>query len=285
MTLDSITPLSVLKVLSIFLFGFCCHVSAFPVLTEAKNATVENMDKVWAYTLATCGILYFTIAASGYYTYGSSARSDILLNYPVDGAMTVARLMITFIVVFSYPLQANPARRSTLTIFHALCDAGKEPSPSTLRFRYILITGIYFTLTVVVALTVDDLGIVIAVSGATGATIIMFLIPGGLYLYHFPLDEEDADEGNHRLLASNNSSSGEFIGLNESQQDTGLSERLVLEDFDSSEEEDEDRDEMLNYLVNDVPVPRASAFWRAVAWLQLILGLIIVPTALTAIFI
>ena len=290
-TFQGITTLGVLKVLSIFFFGFCCHVSAFPILTEAKNASVENMDKVWASVLITCGILYFTIAAGAYYTYGSSARSDILLNYPVDATMTVARLMVTFIVVFSYPLQANPARRSALTILHALLDGDEEPSASATRFRYVLVTFFYLTFTLLVALTVEDLGVVIAVSGATGATIIMFLVPGGLYLFHFPQheEEEDADDVKQQLLTSNNSSSHSNVLLEceDSLQATGLHEGLVPEIFESNDGGGGGggTDKILKYLVKDVPIPKVSRFWRAVAWVQVILGLILVPLTLTAIFI
>lgn len=292
--LEGITTLSVLKVLSIFIFGFCCHVSAFPIVSEVKEATVDNMDKIWSSSLAMCGLIYFTVAICGYYTYGSSVKGDILLNYPAKGAMTVARLMICFVVTFSYPLQANPARRSVMTMLHAvLDDDDEEPSTATIRWRYGLVTVGFLGLTLLVGLIIDDLGSVIAVIGATGGTTIMFLVPGGLYLYHFPVNPGESKDVKEPLLASNDSNSPDLLVLENAQQASGLTEKLVPESLDYEKVGEVEEDAMaatggdaspLN-LVRDMPVPPATPFWRTLAWLQLILGLILMPVTLIAIFI
>jgi amino acid permease len=289
---EGITGLGVLKVLSFFIFGYCCHVSAFPIVSEVKKATVENMDRVWLASLLMCSLIYFTVAVCGYHTYGSSARSDILLNYPAKGAMTVARLMICFVVTFSFPLQANPARRSVMTMLHALLDdADEEPSVATIRLRYGLVTAIFLGVALLVGLTVDDLGEVIAVIGATGGTTIMFLVPGGLYLYHFPLNEEaDSKDVKEHLLSSSNSSSPNLVVLDSPPEASGLHERLMPE-YDREEDEGDyteattDGDVALRSLVKDMPIPKVTKFWRTVAWIQLTLGLILMPVTLVAIFI
>ena len=61
-----------------------------------------------------------------------------LLEIPVT---TAARICVSLIVSFSYPLQANPARRSVLTLLKSACG-GHDPSLSVYRIRYTMTTVI-----------------------------------------------------------------------------------------------------------------------------------------------
>lgn len=53
---------------------------------------------------------------------------------------TAARICVSFIVAFSYPLQCNPARRSVLTLLKSVFGKGEEPSLAVYRIRYTAIT-------------------------------------------------------------------------------------------------------------------------------------------------
>ena len=86
-------------------------------------------------------LIYFTVAFCGYLTYGDMAKGNVLINYPASGAMTVARLMVCFVVTFSYPLQANPHRRSVMSLLTNLLDKEKEePNHHMIRIRYAAVT-------------------------------------------------------------------------------------------------------------------------------------------------
>ena len=45
----------------------------------------------------------------------------------------------------------------------------------------------------------EDLGIVVKVIGATGGVLVMFILPGYCYLFHFPLDENNVDDGDNDI--------------------------------------------------------------------------------------
>ena len=53
---------------------------------------------------------------------------------------TAARICVSLIVSFSYPLQCNPARRSVLTLIRSTFGGGREPSIAVYRMRYTFIT-------------------------------------------------------------------------------------------------------------------------------------------------
>jgi amino acid permease len=258
---EGVTAAGTLSVLSIFVFGYGCHISSFPVVSEIRKATVQNLDRVFASSLAAASVIYFLVAVCGYLTYGEMVRSNILLNYPAKGAMTIARLMVSFVVTFSYPLQANPHRRSVMTILRSLLDEeGEEPSLRVTRMRYMTVTVCYLAATLLVGQTVSDLGKVIEVMGATGGTTIMFIMPSTLYLYHFPVRGSDTDVKEKLLDVDGEATQSVVIP------------HLVGLDGDT------------DHLVRDMPVPEATQFWRRMAWFQLVSGCILMPTALIAIF-
>ena len=92
--------------------------------------------------------------------------------------MTIGRVMVTFLVIFSYPLQVHPCRNSVdKVIGEAVKLAGGSPSAFA-TLRYIVITVCILAFTLTVALFVNNLDIVFALVGATGSTTIGYILPG-----------------------------------------------------------------------------------------------------------
>lgn len=344
----------VLKAIGIFVSGFCCQINSFPVISESKKATVANMDKVFGASLATSGSIYLIVAVCGYHTYGSSIKSDLLLNYPVLPAVSVARLMITIVVVFSYPLIVFPARKSILSIVHFFLDPNPHewPNERDSRVRYYVVTAALLSMTLLVGLTVTDLGDVLSVTGATGGVTIMFILPGGLYLWYFPDvrskrgktkdntaiitkplisslshdkndDEENGSEGEdegegeefieergadyiHKVEAIENPVGGVMGAFSQNEQSMSTeslgsssdkdfaSASVASASIDSLQSQDRMSRASVSTVVmyglndelaRDMPIPRSSAAMRALAWIQLISGLVLLVVCVTAIFI
>ncbi|CAN0470934.1 unnamed protein product, partial [Hapterophycus canaliculatus] len=53
-------------------------------------------------------------------------------------------------------------------------------------FRHVLVTGAFLALSYLIAMSLDDLGVLLEVVGATGSTTIAFILPGLLYLKVHP---------------------------------------------------------------------------------------------------
>ena len=97
--------------------------------------------------------------------------------------VTFARIAIVLLVTFSYPLQSHPARRCAISLYSALVlgeDARGEPKPVGLLPFYVF-SALFAFGSYGVALMVDDLGIVLTLVGATGSTMVSYILPGAIY--------------------------------------------------------------------------------------------------------
>jgi len=194
-SVSEISASSTLRAVSIFIFASCCQVTTFPIANELVAPTKSRIRGISFYAILSAGVLFFLVALCGYCTYGDSMKTDLLRNYPQVPIITCARIMISFIVTFSYPLQINPGRRSALTLLHNFFDKGEDPSLHTVRIRYFGFTAALLIASLVLGLLLADLGVVIQVIGATGGCMIMFILPGYCYLFHFTEAEANEEEG------------------------------------------------------------------------------------------
>mgnify|MGYP000551343110 CR=1 FL=1 len=264
---DDVNAIEFLEAMSIFIFGFASQITTFPIVNELVDVSQKRLNQVFMASTLTGMALYIVVSFCAYSTYGDSIKSDLLLNYPKVPAVSAARIMISFVVTFSFPLQINPTRRCILTILRNFIDDDKPVKKSIQNIRYWIITVLFLMGALGLALTVTDLGIVIALVGAFGGTLIMFILPGYLFLYHFPL-----------------SSSGEHVPFG--IEDEGLEKVLLAEDRESLTRL-EGRDVAMNIensLGRDVPYPVVTKRDRMFAWIHLILGIIVGPLCCIAIF-
>jgi amino acid permease len=177
-----------LKALSVFVFGYTCQQNLFSIINELKSPTQERVDLVIVSSIGSAFVLFMIVGYCGYSTYGNNVASDLLKSYPEIPLTTAARICVSFIVSFAYPLQANPSRRSLLTLWRTACGGG-EPSILNYNLRYYTITITFLITSLFIAITVHDLGIVLAFVGATGSTIVSYILPGIFYYKIFRNDE------------------------------------------------------------------------------------------------
>lgn len=256
-----------LEAMSIFIFGFASQITVFPIVNELVDVTPVRLNRVFMASTLTGMVLYVVVSFCAYATYGDSIKSDLLLNYPKAPAVSAARVMISIVVTFAYPLQVNPTRRSMVTILKNLVDGDNKVSKFQQSVRYWVITFFFLLGSLGIALTVDDLGIVIALVGAFGGTLIMFILPGYLFLYHFPKKEEGLVLGYlSRVFGLDRGSEEANLALLPSEQG------LKVEDIDDVSE-------------RDIPLPVVTQTDRTFAWIHLILGIVVGPACVVAIFV
>ena len=123
--------------LPIFVFAFTCHQNLFSVYNELKDNSQKRINLVTGLSEGISTVIYLTVGLLGYAMYGDEAKSNILLNskwrgmelslmidishptcvcsdqiVPSSILVTIARLLMTMLVVFSYALQCHPSRAS-----------------------------------------------------------------------------------------------------------------------------------------------------------------------------
>lgn len=115
-TSNFVMDMDTMRVFSIFVFGFTCQQNIFAVKNELINPTPSRINGVIVSAIGTAMTLYFIVSCFGYATYGANVESDILTNYPETYLTSFARLFVSLLVAFSYPLQCHPARRCIITL-------------------------------------------------------------------------------------------------------------------------------------------------------------------------
>jgi len=239
--------------LAVFVFSFTCHQNIFSVVNEISNRSQSRINIVIATAIISALILYFVISIEGYRTYGSEVKGDIILNYPQTLPVSLMRMSIAFMVMLSYPLQLDPSRRCITSLIHSCGewlqhmerrrwqkinreieeeikqeiqkdnlvidgidtdfgssnhndldqtnDNNEHLSPEEVQdlieerlilesfskdFIFNTVTCCFLILSFSIAMVVSDLGIILAIVGATGSTTVTYILPGLVYLKLHP---------------------------------------------------------------------------------------------------
>jgi len=250
-----------IKNLAIFVFSFTCHQNIFAVVNEISNRSQRRVDTVIVLTIISALLIYFIVSIEGYNTYGSQVKGDILLNYPETLIVSCMRVALAIMVLLSYPLQLDPSRRcitslinscsewlkrceernqeamnaeieeeikkdGSLYIDHIIRTEDLEDTTSveddddssyfdevfmdevfvdedqeaivneklleeiSENFLFNGITCTFLVLSFLVAMCVSDLSFILSIVGATGSTIVSYILPGLIYIrlhkgFHF----------------------------------------------------------------------------------------------------
>ena len=103
----------VVYVFPVFGLSFTCHFNIPQVHSELTRPTRKRMRLVSMAVLSCCYLLYFSVAFFGYFYAFQYTCGNILLNYDQnDAIVSLARLCIGFVIIFTFPLLILPARAS-----------------------------------------------------------------------------------------------------------------------------------------------------------------------------
>ncbi|KAJ1919122.1 hypothetical protein H4219_002171 [Mycoemilia scoparia] len=98
--------------LPIFVFGFTCHQNIFSVHNELRDNSTFMINWVIVISISVACAVYQWVAILGYLSFGEDTKDNLLLNYDKGTMVTLCRLGVAILVLFSYPLQCHPARAS-----------------------------------------------------------------------------------------------------------------------------------------------------------------------------
>ncbi|AEO64853.1 uncharacterized protein THITE_2111190 [Thermothielavioides terrestris NRRL 8126] len=223
-------PVAALSSLPVVIFAYTCHQNMFSILNEIKDNSPGSIVAVIGTSIGTAASVYILVAITGYLTFGSDVKGNIVGMYPPSVASTIAKAAIVALVTFSIPLQIHPCRASIDAVLRwrpissqrpqsvlsaasgsqpllpsssapALVDSHGAPVVAMSELRFALITSGILALSYLTALNVSSLDRVLAYVGSTGSTAISFILPGLFYykisdpdsIYHQRLSKEDDD--------------------------------------------------------------------------------------------
>ncbi|GAA6065935.1 putative sodium-coupled neutral amino acid transporter 7, partial [Tachysurus ichikawai] len=167
-----------------------CHVSSVPVFNSMRNPTLRPWGGVVTLGMIICLFVYTGTGVCGFLTFGSMVNQDVLLSYPSkDIAVAIARAFIIISVVTSYPILHFCGRAVLEGLWLRFNGTDVDTDVVRERRRRVLCTVVWFCLTLILALTIPDIGRVISLIGGLAACFI-FVFPG-LCLIEAKLSEHD----------------------------------------------------------------------------------------------
>ena len=220
----------------IFVFSFTCHQNIFPIVNEIELLSQKRLNIVICCSISLALITFATVALEGYKTYGSLVRGDILINYPKTKQISVLRICIAFMLALHYPLQLDPSRRCITSLVKVILkwrttQTHKQSTEGEIEMEqeeevppiggvihddssyyqmsqnnikqqqkqqdeeidtigddrlFNVITVSFLISSFVLAMIIDDLGVILALVGATGSTLVSYVLPGLIYVKVYP---------------------------------------------------------------------------------------------------
>lgn len=171
--------------LGVLSFAFVCQHSAFIIAGSLEKPTIARWSIVTKSALALCGFLALLCGVSGYVGFLDETRGNVLQNLPSDSwTASVARAMLGCTMLFVYPLESFVARHVCVVLLFAgrRAHEGDDSTILNRRDRRVGLTALLYLSAVIPAAIFDDLGPVLAVSGAIGGSSLSYIGPGLVFL-------------------------------------------------------------------------------------------------------
>ncbi|XP_030622534.1 putative sodium-coupled neutral amino acid transporter 8 [Chanos chanos] len=169
---------SMFSVVPTICFGFQCHEACIAIYSSMENKKLSHWVFISVVSMFFCLLIYTLTGVFGFLTFGQDVASDILMSYPGnDVVMIIARLLFGISIITIYPIILLLGRSVILALIlsyrehQAMVTAVFES-----RCRVIL-TILWITVTLLIAIYVPDMSEVISVIGGISAFFI-FIFPG-----------------------------------------------------------------------------------------------------------
>jgi len=189
---SSATMTSLFSGLGVLSFAFVCQHSAFIIATSLNKPTKERWGIVTGRAINCCAILATIISVAGYLGYGENVTGNILNDFgtsPFDDDRTriasyYAKAGLCVTMFFVYPVELFVARHACVVTLFKGRDAfeGNDRSVLARLDRRFILTVILYSTSLITALIFDDLGKVLAATGALGGSSLCYVGPGLSFL-------------------------------------------------------------------------------------------------------
>jgi len=174
---------SAINNISVFIFSYTCQPNYYSVFDELGDRNRrKRANGSSAVACASSGVLYALFGIIGYFIGGRDVASNVVNSLPqYDTLVLIARAALIFVVTFSFPVVFHPMRVCVETMFN-----GPRFQKVGEVGRRFIIAAILLIVCYVIGMTFEKLDVVLSLTGATGGTIVAYILPGYLLWLAFP---------------------------------------------------------------------------------------------------
>ncbi|KAJ2660464.1 hypothetical protein IWW48_002928 [Coemansia sp. RSA 1200] len=184
---------SFLPAFGVIAFAYSCTQTCFQSYTTLRVKTMDAWRISTTFATATAVVIYLTFSIISYRSFGVLTEPNVLNNFgPDDNLANVARALLAFSLTLTYPMQFYPIRdllaHSLLGLSPTDDEEEENNSRSSLlsgslqKVKFRVFTIALFASTLVTALVIEDLGFVFKLIGTAASSLIVFVLPGVIYL-------------------------------------------------------------------------------------------------------
>lgn len=169
--------------ISVIIFSYTCQPNYFAVFDELSDKNRrQRANGSSGLACIAAGVLYSLFGIFGYFIGGPGVASNVVNSLPpYDTLVLIARLALVFVVTFSFPVIFHPMRICFEAMFNGpRCQKISETA------RRIIIAIVLALITWAIAMIFEQLDVVLSLTGATGATLLSFILPGYMLWLQFP---------------------------------------------------------------------------------------------------
>eukprot|EP00529_Nitzschia_sp_RCC80_P010480 CAMPEP_0113441098 /NCGR_PEP_ID=MMETSP0014_2-20120614/900_1 /TAXON_ID=2857 /ORGANISM="Nitzschia sp." /LENGTH=775 /DNA_ID=CAMNT_0000331917 /DNA_START=119 /DNA_END=2443 /DNA_ORIENTATION=+ /assembly_acc=CAM_ASM_000159 len=206
LTTSFVHPSTIFVGVGVLSFQYVCQHPCFIIAGSLRSPTKQRWSVVTRMAVTTAGVLALLMGVSGYLAYGEMTDGNILNNLPMIAAgaeettstttktttktnatlilSNIARGLLGTTMLFVYPLESFVARHA-LVVFLFKGRSAHEGDDTTVldrRDRRIILTCALYLAALVPAVIFDELGDVLAVTGALAGSSLSYFAPGCIYL-------------------------------------------------------------------------------------------------------
>ncbi|XP_029984605.1 putative sodium-coupled neutral amino acid transporter 8 [Sphaeramia orbicularis] len=170
---------SMFSVVPTICFGFQCHEACIAIYSSMENQKLSHWVVISVVSMFFCLLIYTLTGVYGFMTFGRDVASDILMSYPGnDVVMIISRLLFGISIITIYPIILLLGRSVILNLMLRIRRRSRGIVTHSFESRCrVVLTVIWITITLLIAMFVPDMGEVISVIGGISAFFI-FIFPG-----------------------------------------------------------------------------------------------------------
>uniref|UniRef100_A0A3Q0R1I4 Solute carrier family 38 member 8 n=1 Tax=Amphilophus citrinellus TaxID=61819 RepID=A0A3Q0R1I4_AMPCI len=170
---------SMFSVVPTICFGFQCHEACIAIYSSMENQKISHWVVISVLSMFFCLLMYTLTGVYGFLTFGQAVASDILMSYPGnDVVMIISRLLFGISIITIYPIILLLGRSVILNLMLRVRRHYQGIVTHSFESRCrVVLTVVWITFTLLIAMFVPDMSDVISVIGGISAFFI-FIFPG-----------------------------------------------------------------------------------------------------------
>ncbi|KAG4104855.1 hypothetical protein H8356DRAFT_926500 [Neocallimastix lanati (nom. inval.)] len=181
----------IFQCIGVISFAFVCHHNSLLILGSLKKpsmdrfATVTHLSTGWSFLVS------IAIALGGYLVFTDKTEGNILNNFPQDSHLiNISRLLFAFNMFLTSPLECFVCREVILNLLNPNSVIGggdninNEETKENKLFggiEHFVVTIALILCSLYIALTINDLGFVLEITGGFSATMLAYILPTACY--------------------------------------------------------------------------------------------------------